>query len=74
MFLSSITEQMMNSENSTIVYSNDGSGMSSVGNYVVQYVTINGTQRTLPTMSIFTESRESLESWKNQQFKYYQLL
>ena len=42
-FLSSITEQMMNSENSTIVYSNDGSGMSSVGNYVVQYVTINGT-------------------------------
>jgi len=34
--------------------------MSGVGNYVVQYVTINGTQRTLPTMSIFTESCESL--------------
>ena len=60
MVLSSITEQMMNSENSTVVYSNDGSGMSGVGNYVVQSVTINGTQRTLPTMSIFTESRESL--------------
>ena len=33
--------------------------MSGVGNYVVQYVTINGNQ-TLPTMRIFTESRESL--------------
>ena len=51
---------MMESENSTIVYSNDGSGMCSVGNYVVQYVIINGTQRTLRTMNIFTESRGSL--------------
>ena len=54
MVLSSITEQMINSENSTIVYSNDGFGLSGVGNYVVQSVTTNGTQRTLPTMSIFT--------------------
>ena len=60
MVLSSITEQMMNNEISTIVYSNYGSGMSGVGNYVVQSVTINGTQHTLSTMSIFTESRESL--------------
>ena len=60
MVLCSITEQMMITNNSTIVYSNDGSGMSCVGNYVVQYVTINGKQRSLPTMSIFTESRESL--------------
>ena len=60
MVLCSITEQMMNSDNSTIVYSNDGSGMSGVGNYVVQSVTIDGKQRTLPTMGIFTESRESL--------------
>ena len=43
MVLSSITEQMMNSQNSIIVYSNDGSGMSGVGKYVVQSVTINGT-------------------------------
>ena len=42
MVLSSITEEMMNSENSTFVYSNDGSAMSGVGNYVVQSVTING--------------------------------
>ena len=60
MILCSITEQMMNSDNSTIVYSNDGSGMSGVGNYVVQSVTIDGKQRTLPTTGIFTESRESL--------------
>ena len=31
MVLCSITEQMMISNNSTIVYSNDGSGMSGVG-------------------------------------------
>ena len=51
---------MMKSQNSIIVYSNDGSGMSGVGKYIVQYVTVNGTQRTLPTMIIFTEFRESL--------------
>ena len=50
MVLCSITEQMMISNNFTIVYSNDGSGMSGVGNYVVQSVTINGKQQTLPTM------------------------
>ena len=50
----------MITNNSTIVYSNDGSGMSGVGNYVVHSVTINGKQLTLPTLCIFTESRESL--------------
>ena len=40
----------MTSNNSTVVYSNDRSGMSGVGNYVVQSVTINGKQQTLPTM------------------------
>ena len=50
MVLCSITEQMMISNNSTVVYSNDRSGMSGVGNYVVQSVTINGKQQTLPTM------------------------
>ena len=33
MVLCSITEQMMTSDNSTIVYSNDGFGMSGVSNY-----------------------------------------
>ena len=60
MVLSSITEQIMCSTISTVMYSNDGSAMSGVGNYVVQSVTIDGKQRALPTMSIFTESRESL--------------
>ena len=35
MALCSITEQMMSSNNSTVVNFNDGSGMSSVGNYMV---------------------------------------
>ena len=57
MVLCSITEQMRISNNSTIVYSN----------YVVQSVTINGKQQTLPTMSIFTESLEVYMSCRNQQ-------
>lgn len=35
--------------------------MSGVGSYVVQSFTINNVQRSLPTFSIFTESRESLK-------------
>ena len=35
--------------------------MSRVGSYVVQSLTLNGVQRCLPTISIFTESRESLK-------------
>ena len=49
-----ITKKMMICNNSTIVYFNDGSRMSRVGNFVVQSVTINGKQQTLLTMSIFT--------------------
>ena len=60
MVLSSITEQIMCSNDSTIVYSNDGSALSGVGNFVVQSISIDGKQRALPTMGIFTESRESL--------------
>ena len=56
----SITKQMMISNNSTIVYFNDGSGMSGVGNFVIQSVTINGKQQTLLTIRIFTESCERL--------------
>ena len=33
--------------------------MSGVGAFVVQYLTINGTQRSLPTLGVVTESRES---------------
>ena len=35
--------------------------MSGVGSYMVQSLTINGVQRSLPTLRIFTESRLSLK-------------
>ena len=43
-----------------VVYSNDGSAQSGVGNYVVQSLTINGIKRSLPTASVFTETRKTL--------------
>ena len=60
MAISSIVEKIMLGKELTVTYSNDGSAMSGVGNYVVQSSTINKIQRVLPTFSIFTESRESL--------------
>jgi hypothetical protein len=59
-FFFAINNDIMSSHQSTIVYSNDGSALSRVGNYVVQSISINGVQRALPTLGIFTESRESL--------------
>ena len=57
--------EMMNEENdeeAVITYSNDGSSKSGVGGYVVQSLfIINGKQRSLPVMPIFTESEESLK-------------
>ena len=55
MALASIVEEVMTG--AKVTYSNDGSAMSGVGNYVVQSFTINNAQRALPTFSIFTESR-----------------
>ena len=51
MALSLIVDEMMNSDGSgnCIVYSNDGSAQSGVGNYVVQSLTINKVKRSLPT-------------------------
>ena len=60
MALSTIVEEVMNGSKA-VMYANDGSAMSGVGNYVVQSITIDGVQRALPTLSIFTETRESLE-------------
>ena len=60
MALSSIVEEVMNGKK-VVMYANDGSSMNGVGSYVVQSITIDGVQRPLPTFSIFTESRESLE-------------
>ena len=60
--LAGIVNEVMSPDNKTIVtYSNDGSAQNGVGNYTVQSFTINGKQRALPTMPIFTESRETLK-------------
>ena len=62
MALNAIVQEMMEEGNtSSITYSNDGSSMNGVGSFVVQSLTINGVRRTLPTLGIFTESRESLK-------------
>ena len=62
MALCAIVEDMMKEMGeATIVYSNDGSSLSGVGSYVVQSLTVNGKQRSLPTFGIFTESRDSLK-------------
>ena len=60
MALSSIVDEIMESVNSSVTYSNDGSSQNKVGSYIVQSITIDGKQRTLPAMSIVTESRESI--------------
>ena len=49
------------SEDTVFTYSNDGSSKSRVGSFIVPSFMINGKQRALPTMPIFTESMESLK-------------
>ena len=60
LMLSAITNEIMDSE-TVVTYSNDGSAQSGVGSYVVQSFRINGKQRALPILNVFTESRESLK-------------
>ena len=59
--LNSIAEEMMTSDSPCVVYSNDGSSQNRTGSYVVQSFTINGKQRTLPTLPICSESKENLK-------------
>ena len=62
MVLCSVVEEIMNNDTKPcMVYSNDGSGQSGVGNYVVQSLTVNGVQRTLPTLPIVSESKNTLK-------------
>ena len=62
MALCSIVEEIMQEDNETcVVYSNDGSSQRITGSYVVQSLTVNGTQRSLPTFGIVTENKESLK-------------
>ena len=58
MVLYPVAEEIMNNDTkSCVVYSNHGSGQSGVGNYVVQSLTINCVQSTLPTLPIASESK-----------------
>lgn len=50
MALNSIVEELMNSDGGSITYSNNGSALNRVGSYVVQSITVKGTQRALPAM------------------------
>ena len=62
MALSCVVDEIMKDGSKTcVVYSNDGSSQSVTGSYVVQSLTVNGVQRSLPTFGIFTETRESLK-------------
>ena len=60
----------MPSEMETVVtYSNDGSAQSGAGNYVGQSFSINGKQRALHTLNIFSETRASLKDLQLMTFK-----
>ena len=62
MILASIVTEIMSPESeTTITYSNDGSSKSGAGNFIVQSFIINGKQRALPTLPIFTEFVQSLK-------------
>ena len=62
MALCGIADEIMSSEaDAAISYPNNVSSMSGVGSYVVQSLIINGVQRSLPTLTIFTEIRENLK-------------
>ena len=70
MALCAIVDEIMSSEtDAAITYSNDDSSMSGVGSYVVQSLTINGVKRSLPTLAIFTESRETLKDFEPTTFQ-----
>ena len=61
MALARIVDDIMQEDSETcVVYSNDGSAQSGLGKYIVQSLTINGVQRSLPTFGIFTELRDCL--------------
>ena len=60
MALCQVVNDIMAAHDTRVVYSNDGSLQSGVGNDVVQALTIDGMPRNLPNFGIFSETRESL--------------
>ena len=61
MILSNIVEEMMNGDSQSVAtYSYDRSSLNCTDSFVVQSFNINGVQRILPTLGIFTETKISL--------------
>ena len=59
--LSAIVEEVIKSDSECVItYSNNGSALSGTGNFIVRSFSINGVQRALPTLGVFTESRSTL--------------
>ena len=60
-----IVKEIMGSHEKTVVtYSDDGSKKQGAGSFSVQGITVNGVYRSLPTLSIASESRTNLADLK----------
>lgn len=63
--LDEIVKEIMKSDEDVVVtYSDDGSKKQGAGSFSVQGITVNGKYRSLPTMSIASESRKNLADLK----------
>jgi hypothetical protein len=63
--LDEVVKEIMNTDEKVVVtYSDDGSKKQGAGAFSVQGITVNGKYRSLPTMSIASESREDLAALK----------
>lgn len=63
--LDEIVKEIVNSNEEVLVtYSDDGSKKQGAGSFSVQGITVNGNYRSLPTMSIASESRHNLAALK----------
>ena len=69
LILAGITNEMPSEMETVVTYSNDGSPQSGAGNYVAQSFSINGKQRALHTLNIFSETRASLKDLQLMTFK-----
>lgn len=59
-----VKEIMERSEQVVVTYSDDGSRKQGAGSLSVQGITVNGKYRSLPTMTIASESRKNLAALK----------
>ena len=60
-----IVKQIMKADKKVVVtYSDDGSKKQGAGAFCVQGITVNGTHRALPTLSVASESKRNLVALK----------